>query len=42
LEASREPLRAMLVEERTDAALNTWLGESRKRVSIIYFDKTLE
>jgi len=42
LEASREPLRAMLLEERTDAALNTWLGESRKRVSIIYFDKTLE
>jgi hypothetical protein len=42
LEASREPLRAMLLEERTDAALNTWLGESRKGVSIIYFDKTLE
>jgi hypothetical protein len=42
LEASREPLRAMLVEERTDAALNSWLGESRKRVTIIYFDKTLE
>ena len=42
LDASREPLRAMLVEERTDAALNTWLGESRKRVAIIYFDKTLE
>jgi len=42
LQASREPLRAMLVEERTDAALNTWLGESRKRVTIIYFDKALE
>jgi hypothetical protein len=42
LEVSREPLRAMLVEERTDAALNTWLGESRKRVMIVYFDKTLE
>lgn len=42
LEASREPLRAMLVEEHTDAALYTWLGESRKRVTIIYFDKTLE
>ena len=42
LEASREPLRAMLTEEHTDAALETWLGESRKRVDIIYFDKTLE
>jgi hypothetical protein len=40
--ASREPLRVMLVEERTDAALNTWLGESRKRVALIYFDKALE
>jgi len=42
IEASREPLRAMLVEERTDAALNSWLGESRKRVTLIYFDKALE
>lgn len=42
IEASREPLRAMLVEERTDAALNAWLGESRKRVALIYFDKALE
>jgi hypothetical protein len=42
IEASREPLRAMLVEERTDAALNNWLAESRKRVTLIYFDKTLE
>jgi hypothetical protein len=41
-EVSREPLRAMLAEEHTDAALNTWLGESRKRVDIVYFDKTLE
>jgi hypothetical protein len=41
-DASRAPLRAMLAEEHTDAALNTWLAESRKRVSIIYFDKTLE
>jgi hypothetical protein len=42
LEASREPLRAMLIEERTDAALNTWLAESRKRIAIAYFDKSLE
>jgi hypothetical protein len=42
LEASREPLRQMLLEQRTDAALNTWLGESRKRVRVVYFDKALE
>jgi hypothetical protein len=41
-EVSREPLRAMLLEEHTDAALSTWLSESRKRVTLIYFDKTLE
>ncbi len=41
-EASREGLRAVLVEEQTDAAMNTWLGESRKRVNIVYFDKALE
>jgi hypothetical protein len=41
-EASRETLRALLLEEHTDAALNTWLGESRKRVNIVYFDKALE
>lgn len=42
LEASREPLRAMLVEERIDSALNSWLAEDRKRVTLIYFDKTLQ
>jgi hypothetical protein len=42
LEASRESLRALLVEQRTDAALNTWLSESRKRVPIVYLDKALE
>jgi hypothetical protein len=41
-EASREALRAELIEEQTDAAMNTWLGESRKRVNIVYFDKALE
>jgi parvulin-like peptidyl-prolyl isomerase len=41
-EAAREALRAVLVEEQTDAALNTWLGESRKRVNIVYFDNSLE
>jgi hypothetical protein len=42
LDVSRDSLHAMLVEERTDAALNTWLAESRKRVRIIYLDKALE
>jgi hypothetical protein len=42
LDASRESLRAMLVEDRTDTALNTWLAESRKRVRLIYLDKTLQ
>ena len=42
LDASRESLRAMLVEDHTDAALNTWLAESRKRVRLIYLDKTLQ
>lgn len=42
LEVSRDPLRAMLVEEQIDAALNSWLAESRKRVRLIYFDKALE
>lgn len=42
LDASRESLRAMLVEEHTDSALNTWLAESRKRVRLIYLDKALQ
>ena len=42
LEVSREPLYAMLREARTDAALTAWLGESRKRVMIVYLDKALE
>jgi hypothetical protein len=42
LDTSRESLRAMLVENRTDASLDTWLAESRKRVRLIYLDKTLQ
>ncbi len=42
LDESRETLRAMLVEDRTDAALNTWLAETRKRIRLIYLDKTLQ
>jgi hypothetical protein len=42
LEASREPIRAELTEERTDAALSAWLAESRRQVNIVYLDKSLQ
>jgi parvulin-like peptidyl-prolyl isomerase len=42
LEASRERLRTELAEERTDAALNTWLTDSRKQLNIVFLDKSLE
>jgi parvulin-like peptidyl-prolyl isomerase len=42
LEASREPIRAELMEARTDAALSAWLAERRRQVSIVYLDKSLQ
>jgi hypothetical protein len=39
---SREALRTALTEERTDAALNTWLAERRRQVNIVYLDKSLQ
>lgn len=39
---SRESIRATLAEERTDAALNGWLAESRRQVNIVYLDKSLQ
>jgi hypothetical protein len=42
LEASREPIRAELTEERTDAALSAWLAESRRQVNIVYLDRSLQ
>jgi parvulin-like peptidyl-prolyl isomerase len=42
LEASRETIRAVLLGERTDAELDNWLAESRKQVTIVYLDKSLE
>jgi DNA-binding transcriptional ArsR family regulator len=42
LEASREPIRAELTEERTDAALSAWLAESRRQVNIVFLDKSLQ
>jgi len=42
LDSLRESIRRKLAEERTDAALNAWLEESRKQVNIVYLDKTLQ
>lgn len=37
----RKRLGALLLGQRTDAALNSWLAESRKRVNILYIDSSL-
>ncbi|HEY3940073.1 MAG TPA: hypothetical protein VGL97_21780 [Bryobacteraceae bacterium] len=42
LEASRERIRSALLEERTGAALDAWLAESRTQVNIVYLDKALQ
>jgi hypothetical protein len=39
---SRESIRTELTEERTDAALNAWLAESRRQINIVYLDKSLQ
>ncbi|HEX3681078.1 MAG TPA: hypothetical protein VHU83_00955 [Bryobacteraceae bacterium] len=39
---SREVIRRTLAEQRTDQALDAWLAESRKQLSIVYLDKSLE
>ncbi len=41
-EPTMDSIRETLVEQRTDAALDSWLTESRKRVRIVYLDKALE
>jgi hypothetical protein len=38
----RAKLSQSLLEERTDAALDGWLAESRKRVNIVYLDPALQ
>jgi len=38
----RESIRAMLREERTDAALNAWLAETRRQINIVYLDRSLQ
>jgi len=42
LAQSKESIRKTLVQERTDEALDTWLEKSRKRVDIVYLDKSLQ
>jgi uncharacterized protein len=43
LDASKKAqLSEQLEEERTDAALNSWLAESRKQVNIRYIDTSLQ
>lgn len=39
--ADKARVSEMLISQRTDAALNSWLAESRKQVNIVYLDKDL-
>jgi parvulin-like peptidyl-prolyl isomerase len=41
-QAKRDAISQKLTEERTDAALNTWLAEARKQVNIVYLDTELQ
>ncbi len=40
--AEKERIVQGLLEERTDAAMNSWLAESRKQVNIVYLDTALQ
>ena len=40
--SSNQAVRETLIEQRTDEILANWLEESRKRVNIVYLDKTLQ
>jgi hypothetical protein len=42
LDAAREGIRKTLTAERADAALESWLAERRKQLTIVYLAKTLE
>lgn len=42
LNESRESIRKALAEQRTDEALDAWLEESRRQVTVVYLDKSLE
>lgn len=39
---SRESAREILIQQRTDQILETWLEESRKQVNILYLDQSLQ
>jgi hypothetical protein len=39
---SAESIRKTLTEQRTDEALDAWLEESRRRIDIVYLDKSLQ
>jgi hypothetical protein len=41
-ESRKARLSEVLVEDQTDAALNSWLAESRKQVNIRYLDASLQ
>lgn len=41
LSGSRDSIRRKLIEERTDAALDAWLKEARKQITIVFIDKSL-
>jgi hypothetical protein len=41
-QAKRDAISQKLTEERTDAALNTWLAEARKQINIVYLDTELQ
>lgn len=40
-ENERKKLTTILLGQRTDSALNSWLAESRKQVNIVYLDSAL-
>lgn len=40
--SERAKLSQGLLAERTDAALNSWLAESRKQINIVYIDSALQ
>ncbi len=42
LKDSEASIRDTLIEERTDSALNKWLDDIRKRVTIRYLDRSLQ
>jgi len=42
LDSSRDSIRAVLIQNRTDEALQTWLKEARRQVKITYLERNLQ